>query len=206
MGDELLQVGGSKGNLPMVLSALTPLDSIKQIMQFCNRLSELHGLTPYYLIDQKSIDPLATGYRMPSKDQWIHAKDSNCRSEYQFEADRLKLGWFSENSHHTLMPIKQKYPNLWGIYDIYGLIQEIYVSSAVVQNFDFYVVDMEIASYDPRQIFLKGGAYDASVKDSFKADQHLLDFQVGAQNPMFGFRVVRPIDLVKRISTHLLDF
>jgi hypothetical protein len=44
------------------------------------------------------------------------------------------------------------------------------------------------------------------VKDSFKEDQHLLDFQVEAQNPMFGFRVVRPIDVAQRMSTHLLDF
>jgi hypothetical protein len=208
MGNHLLQVGASGGNLPMALSALTPIDSIKQIMQFCNRLSKLHGYSPYYLIDDQSIDPLATGYRMPSKDQWIHAKDSNCRSEYQFESDRLKLGWFAENSHHTLMAVKQKHPNLWGIYDVYGLLREIYVSCTVLQYFDIYHVDPEIASYDPRQIFLQGGAYDSSVKDSFKEAQHLLDFQVGAQhsNPMFGFRVVRPIDIAQRMSTHLLNF
>ncbi len=203
-----MRVLGVASNEAMTLSALRPKDSLQEIQIFCNRLSAFHGLTPYYEIDTQEINPSATGYRLPTRDEYLYARNSNCKTKYQSDFQRLDQGWFVENSKQKRMPIKKKKPNLWGIYDTYGLLYEPYVSTIKIGYFDVDHIEMKKAVYDPSQIFLTGGAYDLSVSESFKDDLSLSAFQASSPSKKceFGFRVVRPIPIAQQINTHRLDF
>jgi hypothetical protein len=205
MSDKM-RVIGFANNEPMTLSALTPKDSLQEIQIFCNRLSIFHGLTPYYQIDTQEINPSATGYRLPTRDESLYARNSNCRTKDQSDFHRLDQGWFVENSKQKLMPIKKKKPNLWGIYDTYGLLYEPYVSTTAIDFFHVDQIEMEKAVYDPNQIFLTGGSYDLSVRESFKDDVKLSVFHANTQRNVFGFRIVRPIEIAQQMNTHRLDF
>ena len=97
-------------------------------VDFCNKLSELGGLTSCYLINESDVkcNFNANGYRLPTEAEWEYAARSGGRE------DRKWSGTNSENNleNYALyygtnpLPVATKQPNDLGIYDMSGNVWE----------------------------------------------------------------------------------
>ena len=105
---------------------------------YCNWLSEQEGLTSdqlcYEIQDlQKNEVRLApnyltrTGYRMPTEAEWEYACRSGADSP-RFYGQSLALlpnyGWYVDNSEKLTWPVASLKPNDFGLFDLYGNIEE----------------------------------------------------------------------------------
>jgi formylglycine-generating enzyme required for sulfatase activity len=92
-------------------------------VRFCNRCSELDGLTPCY--DRKTWECNfdADGYRLPTEAEWEYACRAGGTGKYCFgdaEKDLPQYAWFKADSQGKPHPVGQKRPNAWGLYDLHG--------------------------------------------------------------------------------------
>ena len=95
---------------------------------FCNKLSKLDGLEPAYTIkgDEVSLDPKASGYRLPLEEEWEYAAKGGPRQQAM---DILHSG--SNNLFDIMEPgakkpyaVANKRPNGAGLYDMTGNVAE----------------------------------------------------------------------------------
>jgi formylglycine-generating enzyme required for sulfatase activity len=112
-------------------------------IQFCNQLSEQHGLQPAYVVtDQKSVewDRAADGYRLPTEAEWEYASRAGTSSIYCFGDDPARLYLYANycdmSCSHTwrdtehsdgfinTAPVASFEPNAWGLYDMHGNVWE----------------------------------------------------------------------------------
>ena len=108
------------------------------VIEFCNKLSIIEGLTPVYTISNRTpaigypitsavVIPNwnANGYRLPTEAQWEYA----CRAETTTgwshnESLHNDYMWYNANSGGTTHPVGQKLANPWGLYDMHGNVYE----------------------------------------------------------------------------------
>lgn len=79
--------------------------------EFCGKLSEKTGKS----------------YQLPSEVQWVYACKAGTTTKWYFGDDNKESGeyaWYKENSNERTHPVGQKKPNQWGLYDMYGNVQE----------------------------------------------------------------------------------
>lgn len=131
-----------------------PVNSVSWIdcVIFCNKLSKKEGLTPCYSyngttdvskwkLDQKKIRKMygrkkdafleafdsamvcnfdASGYRLPTRDEWRRAAGG-----YELHADNIDdFAWYGDNSHYDTHEVATKKSNEYGLYDMYGNVEE----------------------------------------------------------------------------------
>lgn len=95
-------------------------------VNFCNALSHLFDLMPFYEID--SLNSLvikqenSDGFRLPTDAEWEYACKAGSSSP-QYD-DINKIAWYKNNSNGTTQNIGLKKPNHWGLYDMLGNIWE----------------------------------------------------------------------------------
>ncbi len=66
-------------------------------------------------------------YRLPSEAEWEHACRAGTETLYSFgdEADQIDAyAWYEDNADYETMPVAQKKPNPWGLYDMHGNVCE----------------------------------------------------------------------------------
>ncbi|HET9240676.1 MAG TPA: formylglycine-generating enzyme family protein [Oligoflexus sp.] len=91
---------------------------------FCNRLSEILGLRPCYLVNSEGadIDESANGFRLPSEAQWEYACRADSGKVRYGEID--EIAWYAGNSEGCTHDVGLKAPNGWGVYDMLGNVWE----------------------------------------------------------------------------------
>jgi len=119
-----------------------PVESVTwfDAVEFCNKLSEMEGLTPVYTIEGRTPptgypitaatvtpDWSADGYRLPTNAQWEYAARGGNRSEgyrYSGSDDADEVAWHRENSGWKTREVGKKAPNELGLYDMSGNVWE----------------------------------------------------------------------------------
>jgi sulfatase modifying factor 1 len=165
--------------------------------RFCNKCSELDGLTPCYDLQTWECRFEAGGYRLPTEAEWEYACRAGSRSRYFFGDDAAKApqyAWLKPHSVGRTHPVGQKLPNAWGLHDMLGNVWE--------WCNDWYRADyyQESPRDNPRgpatgtQRVLRGGAWDCAVEKCTVACR-AKEFPVFADacfgSDTYGFRRVK---------------
>ena len=117
-----------------------PADSVRWYVavEFCNELSKLEELKPYYEIKviNRDRDELVKaevtilggdGYRLPTQSEWEYACRAGNGSRFGYgekEDDLDKYGWYEKNSDGRTHKVGEKLPNGFGLYDMHGNVGE----------------------------------------------------------------------------------
>ena len=111
---------------------------------FCNKLSEMKGKEPVYVVDGAidvtkwnytphegetiegniTQDEYASGFRLPTLAEWEYAARGGENYTYAGSDDLDEVGWYDENSDNRTHPVAQKKPNGYGLYDMSGNVWE----------------------------------------------------------------------------------
>jgi len=100
------------------------------VVDFCNKLSELEGLEPAYTIDGENVtcNWNANGYRLPTEAEWEYAARANQSFVYAGSDNLDEVAWYRDNSDtgngRRTHPVGQKKPNGFGLYDMSGNVFE----------------------------------------------------------------------------------
>ncbi|MFW6255146.1 MAG: formylglycine-generating enzyme family protein [Chitinivibrionales bacterium] len=129
-----------------------PVESVSwpDAVDFCNKLSRLHGLRPVYAIGEKdsvSCDWSGSGYRLPTEAEWEYACRAGSQKPRYGNVD--EIAWYKDNADNQTMPVGRLKPNAWGLYDMLGNVWE--------WCWDIY--DREV--YKSYRVFRGGGWADA---------------------------------------------
>lgn len=166
-------------------------------VRFCNKCSELDGLTPAYDLDTWECNFGADGYRLPTEAEWEYACRAGSKDKYHFGDDEKELpkyAWLKPGSQGKTQPVGTKSPNKWGLFDMHGNVWQ--------WCNDWYsdTYYKESAKDDPRgpsagkMRVLRGGAWDSTPEKCRAAIRQkefptFTDACTGADS--YGFRRAR---------------
>ncbi len=168
-------------------------------IEFCNKLSEIEGLTPCYTI---TVDPPteayhvqcnfdADGYRLPTEAEWEYAARAASTGDFAGTGNIDDMGWTSNDGLSHTKEVALKQPNQWGLYDMHGNVAEWCWDA-----FDSFFYS-DSPKVDPRldpapgypEVVIRGGSYQDTPEKCTSA------YRNGLSPSLFpwyvGFRVVR---------------
>jgi len=148
-------------------------------MEFCKKLSEKTGKK----------------YTLPSEAQWEYTCRAGSSTKYCFGDSDSSLGdyaWYASNSNSQTHPVGEKKPNGWGLYDMYGNVEEWcldwydenYYSNSPSKN----PVNLISSNF----WVIRGGSWLTTPWNCRSADRIWVDPDLRSRN--FGFRVVRTLE------------
>ncbi|OIP25924.1 hypothetical protein AUK22_07460 [bacterium CG2_30_54_10] len=159
-------------------------------IRFCNRMSEMTGLTSCYIASGTDFifDADAGGYRLPTEAEWEYAcQGAATGTIFAPLAETGDGAWYSVNSGGATHDVAQKLPNGYGVYDMFGNVWE--------WCWDWYGTYPTSPQTNP--VGSSGGTYRVVRGGSWSNDATLLvsAYRViggpASRGGYIGFRVVR---------------
>jgi formylglycine-generating enzyme required for sulfatase activity len=96
-------------------------------VEFCNALSTQEGLEPVYIQASQHADPdfnpRATGYRLPSEDEWAFCCVGGTTGR-PYPSDVSLAAWYQRNAGGSTQPVGHLAANGLGILDMLGNVEE----------------------------------------------------------------------------------
>ena len=142
-------------------------------------------------------------YRLPSEAQWEYAAKVGTTTWYFFGNDEARLheyAWYDHSlSTGSTSPVGQLKPNPWGLYDIYGNVEE-WCADLWHDDYIDAPVDGSVweADADTMERITRGGAYD-SFFDFCTSTMRSSD-EPDSKTSSTGFRIVIHSDNTQRHS------
>ncbi len=177
--------------------------------RFCNKCSELDGLTPCYDPETWECDFQADGYRLPTEAEWEHACRAGSRTRYFFgddEAELPKYAWFKPRSGGRPRAVGKKRPNRWGLYDMHGNVWQWCNDYYSANYYDESTRDDPRGPTSGKQKVLRGGAWNSSA-ESCRAAYRFKEFPVFSDacfgSDSYGFRRVRNVPALSQAKKPL---
>ena len=96
-----------------------------EAVHFCNLLSEQMGYSPFYIFEGDQLiafNQNMEGFRLPTELEWQYLATAG-KTELFDEEQISRAVWYEGNTS-DIKPVKEKEPNSWGVYDVYGLVWE----------------------------------------------------------------------------------
>jgi len=180
-------------------------------IEFCNKLSEKEGLSPYYLIEIDydtfiTCNESANGYRLPTEAQWEYAARGGNGSpgNYTFSgSDNLAdVAWCYYNNKNKTHEVGKKPPNNLGLYDMTGNVWE--------WCWDLYGDYSSAPQFNPTGAdngynrVLRGGGWNDNEETS--RSTYRKDAPPYFKYYDLGFRLVRPVDSSTANLTFIIGF
>lgn len=152
---------------PPAANAHLPMTKVswRDAIGFCNVLSGLEGLSPYY--DEQGNILGGNGYRLPLEAEWEYACRAGTQTRWYCgdEPGLLRaFAWYDTNAGGKPQEVGLKFANNWGLLDMHGNVWEW-----CWDRYGVYSLTNEIPLVDPRgpdhggPRVLRGGSYDDGV-------------------------------------------
>ncbi|MEM7454135.1 MAG: SUMF1/EgtB/PvdO family nonheme iron enzyme [Planctomycetota bacterium] len=134
------------------IDADCPVDNVSEAdaLSFCGKLAEQTGLD----------------VRLPTEAEWEYASRAGSDAKWFFGDDPSEIGeyaWYRDNSDARSHPVGQKLPNHWGLYDIYGNVNER-ISDKYARN--YYAESPAVDPTGPSQGTMSRCVYRINVPQS----------------------------------------
>ncbi len=177
MVDKSGKLFGEGPEIPMYLV------SWEDATEFCKKVSAKAGMT----------------VKLPSEAQWEYAcrAGSDTRHYYGDINNDTKLGaygWYLENGHFKSLPVGQKHPNGWGLYDMNGVLwqwcQDWYSEKYYSERGNH--LDPKGPVLDTGNRALRGGSSFRPINDTRSASR-AMDLPKN-RSKYYGFRIVVEIN------------
>jgi len=108
--------------------SLYPVESVSwfDAIDFCNKLSLMEGLLPYYDVTPELqvtiVQPSGNGYRLPFDAEWQYACQAGTSGAWYGKL--AEVAWYKDNSGGHPQEVGKKQPNGWGLFDMLGNVWE----------------------------------------------------------------------------------
>jgi formylglycine-generating enzyme required for sulfatase activity/serine/threonine protein kinase len=167
--------------------------SWNEAIEFCDKLSKLDGLTPYYGPNVGKPSG-GEGYRLPTEAEWEYACRAGSTTRFGFGDDAAMFGqyaWYKDNSGHKTNPVGRKRPNAFGLFDMHGNVSEWCGDVYDAKYYSVSVVDdppgPSLSQASGRVI--RGGTWLYDPRTARSANRH--GHTPGFRYDYLGFRLAR---------------
>ena len=169
---------------------------------FCNRLSELEGLKPCYVLPEifdddnsrsKKIkwDHSANGYRLPTEAEWEYSARGGESFSFAGSDHIDEVAWYSGNSGYQSQPVGQKKANGYGLYDMTGNVSEWVWDSDLRPYMQNSIADPIYVKTSSHLRVRRGGGWD--TLEGGARIHYRIGNEASYRSSSQGFRILRPV-------------
>jgi formylglycine-generating enzyme required for sulfatase activity len=144
-------------------------------VRFCNKCSELEGLTPCYNVETWKCNFAANGYRLPTEAEWEYACRAGSTGKYSFGNDENELpkyAWVKPGALGMTHPVGTKLANRWGLFDMQG---NVWQWCNDWYDADYYKKNLKEDPRGPaagKERVLRGGAWSSPPEKCRASHRH----------------------------------